>query len=176
MIPDGSIVTYVGKWPLGTYAGFADYTGAVLSDIAGAGLTVRGKTGGFNFLNSALGTPFDIQLTLQVTNGVGFNTPDDIISVIRHFVYNEEGNYPIADSIPYIQDPGGQQQVTGQPITTGTAATPAAHACGDPSWGFFDDPGQYISCLSTKGLSTLGLVFIGLLIGVAFIVYAENKP
>jgi hypothetical protein len=180
MIPDGSIVTYVGKWPVGNSALLGDYTGKVKSALSGDGIVTRGQSGGFGFGVQIFGTPFDIQLSLQVENGLGFDSPDDIISLIRHEVYQACADFPISDSIPYVKTPNDEtQQATGQPTGSDLGATlkgpGAQHVCGDPSWSFFDDPGQYLQCLTTKGLSTLGILFIGLLIGIAFIVFAESK-
>lgn len=177
-IDQGSIVTYQGTWPIGTYFGFVDYTPDVLNDLNAAGLAVQGKTGGFNVTNAALGNPFQIGLTLQVQNGTGFNSTDDILAIISNAVAKEQGNPPIAQSIPYVTAPGGTAQATGQATAAasqGNTAGGAGHQCGDPTWGFFDDPTQWLTCLSQKGLSTLGLVFVGLLIGVAFIVFADHE-
>lgn len=177
MIDQGSIVTYQGTWPIGTFFGFVDYTQDVLNALNAAGLAVQGKTGGFNVTNAALGNPFQIGLTLQVQNGVGFNSTDDILSIISHCVFQAQGNYPIAQSIPYVTPPGGTAQATGQATSAASSGSSGSggHQCGDPTWSFFDDPTQWLTCLSQKGLSTLGLVFIGLLIGVAFIVFADHE-
>lgn len=176
-IDQGSIVTYQGTWPIGTWFGFVDYTSDVLNSLNAAGLAVQGKTGGFNVTNAALGNPFQIGLTLQVQNGVGFESVNDILAVISSAVQQAEGNPPIAQSIPYVTQPGGSAQPTGQATSAASQGNSNAggHQCGDPTWSFFDDPTQYLSCLSQKGLSTLGLVFIGLLIGVAFIIFADHE-
>lgn len=171
-VPDGAIVTYNGQWPPGTYAGFADYTGNVFADLTGAGLAIRSQSGGFGILNSALGSGFSITLQIQVQNGLGFGDVNDLISIIRGYVYQEAGAFPISDSIPFVQS-NGAATPTGQPGKTGTNAT--AHVCGDPSWGFLDDPTQWFSCLTSKGLSSLGLVFIGLAVGIILLVTAQTK-
>lgn len=178
VIQNGAIVTYTAKWPYGTLAGFSDYSPAVYSDLASAGLAVQGIQGGFSLLNSLLGSPFTITLTLQVQNGLGFASEADLMSIVEHYVQQESGNDVLSQSVPYIKNPGdATTQATGQ----ANSATPNAnapgtqHVCGDPNWGFFDDPGQYLSCLSQKGLSSLGLVMIGLLVGVAFIVFSEHE-
>lgn len=172
-VPDGALLTYTGTWPPGTYAGFADYTGNVFADLANAGLPIKGVSGGFSAINSVLGNTFTIQLTLQVQNGLGFGDVNDVISIVRGFVYQEAGAFPLADSVPYVQTPGGAQTATGQPGQTTPKNT--AHACGDPSWGFLDDPGQWVSCLTTKGLSSLGLVFIGLALALVLLFTARKE-
>jgi hypothetical protein len=173
MIPDGAILNYSGKWPPGNFFGFSDYTGKVFADLTAAGLAVRSQTTDATTA-TLLGTAINVNLQLQVQNGIGFDSPDDVISIVRHFVYQEAGAFPTADTIPTVQaSPGQAPQSTGQPAPGG--AKPTVHACGDPSWGFFDDPGQFITCLTQKGLSTLGLVLIGLMIGIAFILFAEHE-
>ena len=87
----------------------------------------------------------------------------------------------------------GVTQVTGPPSgtnsgTTTTTATgvaaaaaaaaagqkPAVHQCGDPSWAWYEDIPQYISCLTNKGLTTVGLLAIGVLVGVVLLVAAPR--
>ena len=162
-IPDGAILTYNGTWPPGTYGGFADYTGSVFADLTNAGIAVRGVSGGFGLLNSALGTSFPIQLQLQVENGLGFRDVSDVISIVRGAVYQEAGAYPVSDSIPYVQaTANGPAQTTGQP-----AAMPGAASTSSIS--------DWFSNLTSKGLSTLGLVFIGLALGVVLLLTAQTK-
>ena len=179
VIQNGAIVTYTAEWPYGTYAGFVDYAPTVYNDLNAAGLTVQGVQGGFSLLNSLLGSPFKITLTLQVSNGLGFGNENDLMSIISHYVQQESGNAPLSQSVPYVKNPSDTStQATGQAATPGTVSTGtpgATHVCGDPSWGFFDDPGQYISCLTSKGLSSLGLIAIGLMVGVAFILFSEHE-
>lgn len=161
-IPDGAVLSYSGTWPPGTYGGFADYTGSVFADLTNAGIAVRGVSGGFGLLNSALGTSFPIQLQLQVENGLGFGDVSDVISIVRGAVYQEAGAYPIADSIPYVQATASSPaQGTGQP-------TPVSA----PSTGSIS---SWFSDLTSKGLSTLGLVFIGLALGVVLLLTAQTK-
>lgn len=172
MIPDGAILNYSGTWPPGNLFGFSDYTGKVYADLTNAGIAVRGASSDSGTAQ-LLGTKIHLSLQLQVQNGIGFDSPDDVISIIRHYVYQEAGAFPDSDSIPTVQaSVGSAPQATGQP---GTSVSKTVHACGDPSWGFFDDPAQFITCLTQKGLSTLGLVLIGLMIGIAFILFAEHE-
>jgi hypothetical protein len=171
-IANGDRVTYYGTWPkLGL---LSDYFTKVLADLsANSGLAIRGQSGGPGISAALLGENFSVQLDLVVQNGLGFSSTDDIVSIIRHYVFEESGNYPIIDSIPFVNG-----KATGQPqggVSAPSASGGGQFACGDPSWSFIDAPAQWFQCLTQKGLSTLGLVFIGLLVGIAFIVFAEKK-
>lgn len=68
----------------------------------------------------------------------------------------------------------------GNVVVTGAAPQAAApvtqHVCGDPSWNFAQDPVQWVKCLTQGGLTTVGLLAIGLLIGVVLIVSAQRRP
>lgn len=172
--PDGAIVTYVGTWPPGNAFGFSDYTGKVISDLTANGLLVKSFSSNAQTA-TLLGTNIQINLQLQVNTGVGgFGDINDLISVIQHYVIQETGSNTISDSVPMVQGVTGATAVTGQPGNPGGTG-PASHQCGDPSWGFTDDPAQWFTCLSQKGLSTLGLVFIGLALGIVLLVTAQTK-
>lgn len=141
IVPDGAIVTYQGKWPLTQWTGATDILSQVQAAISHSGaLAVRNSTSDASWtqntppfpLNSA---PFGVTLTLQVTNGMGFGDPNDIISIIRHFVYEVTGQFPIADTIPSFQVPGASG---GQPpidAGTGQPEIPGAPKPDDGDWG-----------------------------------------
>jgi len=80
-VPNGAIVTYVGTWPPGTYLGFVDYTSAVFADLTAAGLVILQNSGG-PALALLTGTSFSITLEIQVENGLGFASGDDLIAII----------------------------------------------------------------------------------------------
>jgi hypothetical protein len=127
IVPDQSIVIYQGRWqtPAGGMGGPMPVVRAIESALANDGLTVHNESVnaptaaslGFNNI------PFSITLTLQVTNGMGYGDPNDILSVINHEVYVATGAMPLAGSITSVQSPGGGQQPTGQP-TISTAPDP----------------------------------------------------
>ncbi len=115
-IPAGSIFTYKGTWTsvFNTGAGYKQagdpdslikgVTDALNSD---GQLTVlqfpHGVTG---ILNALGGGPFNVTLVVQVTNGQGFGSVNDAISIIRHYVYQVSGQMPVSDSITQIKAPG----------------------------------------------------------------------
>lgn len=173
MIPDGAVLNYAGTWPAGNLFGFSDYTGKVYGDLATAGLAVRTSTSNAQTA-TLLGTTIKVQLQLQVQNGLGFDNPDDVISIINHAVYQATGSFPLSGTIPTVQSAPDSK-----PVSTGQPGVPVAntgeHQCGDPSWGITDDFPKWVECLTTKGLTTLGLVAIGLAIGIAFILFAEHE-
>jgi hypothetical protein len=114
-------------------------------------------------------------LQMQVENGLGFDQPDDVISVIRHAVFEVTGSFPSADSLPFLQVPGsGSPQSTGQPKPGGTA--PAGCVSGTA----YDTTGSFsLSCwwdnLTQKGLASVGLLTLVAVVGIGVFVFASRR-
>ncbi|SRR6266404_1767788 len=164
MIDDQSIVTYNGTWH-GTFSLSADQVvKRALTKLTGMGLVTRNSSFDAGF-TSTLGGPFTVHLVLQVENGLGFSSQDDIIADIRHTVYDVTGDFPTADSIPQVQYPGDRSPVdTGEP-GPGAPSGPVECIAGSSN----DTTGRFsLSCwaknLTSAGLSSVGIV---VLIGVA---------
>lgn len=122
MIADQALVTYQGTWEPTQTIGANDIVSAVNTALSKDGLAVRdfSSTAGFSqntwpfTLNLA---PFQVTLKLQVQNGLGFASPDDITSIIRHEVFVVTGKFPDADTVPMVQNPG---QIFGTSTGQGT--------------------------------------------------------
>lgn len=130
-ILNDAIVQYEGQWEAGsgTLAGgglSAKNANDVLAEVSAAlsrdGLVVKDSSSNATFLQThsipffgASQEPFTVKLTLQVTNGLGFGSEKDIISIINHEVYQSTGRTPVASSIPIVQNPGAGATPTGQP-------------------------------------------------------------
>lgn len=61
----------------------------------------------------------------------------------------------------------------GNAAAIAAAQKPTVHQCGDPSWSAWQDPVQYIKCMTQSGLTSVGLLAIGLLVGIILIVYVH---
>jgi hypothetical protein len=116
-IPNGSLVTYQGVWTSVFGTGVPGQLGDPQSIIDGVvhalnadgQLTVmqapQGITGFFGTIFGGEGS-FDVTLKLQVSNGQGFGSLNDIISIIRHYVYTVSGGiFPQNDRITQVQAP-----------------------------------------------------------------------
>jgi hypothetical protein len=165
MIPNGSIVTYRGHWPYSVALwSAANYVGEVGSGILTSGLAVR--TSHFSGSLIFQGVPFeglDVELEIEVQNGVGFATPQDIISIIRHWVYVVGGEFPSSDTMPIVQTPGGRPSSTGQPSGgTSSGVKPSVCTAKDVFNGLCNVT-DWLDSLTTSGLFSIGLVAIGLL-------------
>jgi hypothetical protein len=184
VIPDGSIITYQGVWPGGVLANITggnatDRVVAVGNALNDVGLAVRHSDYQPDFLGGIPDTGLPISLSLQVENGLGFGQADDIITVIRHAVLQVFGDYPISDTIPLVQVPGGTQTPTGQPVSTpGQAGAPGTAGCiagtSNDLAGTFS-LGCWFSNLTTKGLSTVGLLAVFVVLGVALVIFIPHK-
>jgi hypothetical protein len=143
IVPNASILTYQGKWPQ-SYNGTAP---AILQEVINAlnadgQLQVRNSSIDASFMQSYLPgittAPYPVSLTLQVNNGMGFGDANDVISIVRHYVYQFAGQFPIADSIPTMQVPASSSSSgTGQPgiLPTGQPSIPGTPADEPTDWG-----------------------------------------
>jgi hypothetical protein len=192
-IPNGAVATYVGTWGhstlgslggliLGTVNPTADI-GAVGAELLNDGLTITSSdvAGG---LGAAFGGSYTV--TLTILNQSGNELDDaDLVAQVADAVHMAIGTYPASAGVTAVTTASAGGTGSSQTVPTAAgqaqksaaaASTPKTFACGDPSWGFFDAPAQWVQCLAGKGLSTLGLVFIGLLVGVVLIVAVPRRP
>ena len=176
-VPNGVVVTYVGKWRVGLTKGiiFSRSPDGVVSDVsqslAAVGLPVRSVETNAGIV-STLGGDFTVTLHLQVENGFGFGSPDDIIAVIRHAVYDSLGHYPDSDTIPYVQTPVPGQVGAGVPMPTGQPAPSTAQPGEGCIAGTSHDLtgvfsfGCWWTNLTQKGFATVGILSIIALAGL----------
>jgi len=160
MVPNGSIITYVGQWPHGLLQSADDVVSGVSAELAAAGLPLRSPAQVNAGLATVAGGFFTVTLQLQTETGLDFGTTDDVVSLIRHAVYDVTGSFPVSDSIPYVQTPAGGVS-TGQP-----GVTPVACLAGSST----DTTGAFsLSCwlrnLTTTGFTTVGVLAIAVVLG-----------
>jgi hypothetical protein len=186
-IPNGSIVTYRGTWTsvFNTGHGYQQagdpqsiVNGVIAALAADGQLSVLQAPNNLsNSFSAVVGgvigasNPFPVTLVLEVTNGQGFGSVNDIISIVRHYVYTISGLMPQADSIVSVQAPSDPN----------AAATPADlnyQAAGLLNPGGFQvptDPSQTTAAPGTpvdfttwiaNNAGTVAAVGIGLLVGV----------
>lgn len=173
----------LNAWSLGS----ADATIAKIGqELIGDGLTIVRSDVGFSGIAFPLTGEFSA--TVQILNQSGQELDDtDLVSQFTDAV-NAIGAQLSSAGVTQLVGTGTGQNSPGSPgnvITTptgqaggdgGAGSGNNPPACGDPNLSFFKNPQQYISCLTSKGLSTIGLLAIGLLIGVVLIVVAERRP
>lgn len=175
MIPNGSTFKYVGTWRAGLSR--ADVlTQNVVAALAVDGLVSRAAPKVNASLITTFGGSFGVTLQLQVANGLGYGTIDDVISVIRHEVLDETGYYPSSDDVAGFTTPSGDTQSTGQPDNVDTSGDTAQCIAGSST----DTDGNFsISCwfknLTTQGLSTVGLLAIVAIAGIGLVLWASGK-
>lgn len=145
-IPDGSILVYRGTWTsvFNTGQGYRQQgdpqsivDGVVAALNTDGQLTVlqqpQGLSSGFTgAVKGALGVqaPFQVTLTVQVTNGQGFLSVNDPISIINHAVYVVSSLMPQSSTITSVRPPSAA------PGSTPGSTTPNYQAAGiDPVTG-----------------------------------------
>ena len=115
--------------------------------------------------------PFQFTATLQAN--VDFADVTDVQKICDHGLYMETNTMPVS-STPSVTLPGSAPQSTGQP-SQGMAGTPTVHVCGDPSWGFLNDPGQWFTCAFQNTTNTFALVMVGVILAVILIIAGKQK-
>jgi preprotein translocase subunit SecF len=175
------------------YVGANSFTSAdaviagINDELIGDGLTIASKDLGFSAYSAAL--TGQVSGTLQILNQSGQELDDTDLQAQFNDAAAQEGMQVTAFGVQQVTNPSGVPSGTnsgtgsqGTVITTGVgnapggvANTPTVHVCGDPSWGFIDDPVQFISCMTSKALTTTGILAIGLLIGVVLIVGFQQQ-
>lgn len=156
-VPDRASVTYRGHWPNDFgYVSAASYVADISSKLTARGLITRSS----NWVGTVLGgIPFggmDVELILQLQNGLGFGDENDIISLVRHEVYNATGEYPTSDTILAITIPGAPPTETDQPRPK---KKDGETFCSGPK----DQTGNWSFTCWTRSLTTEGMWMIGLL-------------
>lgn len=188
-IPNGTVASLICKVSMGLGGGLSGQTadGVVAQigqELIGDGLTIASSDVGASGIFFPLTGEFSA--TLQILNQSGQELDDtDLVAQFSDAVQAVGGSLITAGVAGVTGTPSGQNSASGshgnvtavgQATGTGPGEKSSAHACGDPSWSFFDDPAQWLSCLTSKGLSTVGLLAIGLLIGIVLIVGIERRP
>jgi hypothetical protein len=179
MIPNGAVITYTGTWVRETLRSADSTVGDVSPHLTEAGIALRGSPRVDASLFSSLpfsGGQFQVTFQAQVENGLGFDKPEDLLSIIDNIVFQETGNKVVSSSLPYTQVGGGAPTPTGQPGVDVSGGTPKCLAGSST-----DTSGSFnVSCwwtnLTSKGLSTVGLLALLIVAGVGiFIFYGPQR-
>lgn len=155
---------------------------AINDELLGDGLTIGTHTIGFSGLTFALTGNFSA--TLQILNQSGQELDDTDLQVQFNDACAQEGIQVNGFAPQQIIDGNGVNSgtgVQGNVVTTGAGVAAASGpggtpVCGDPALTFWKYPEAWITCLTQKGLTTVGLVAIGLLVGIVLIVMVQRRP
>lgn len=173
IIQNGSIVTYVGQFSPGVGYNSNDVQAAMTSGLLAAGMSVLSYTSAGESFFSIGTEQLTVTIQAKIQTGFDYANESDVASIINHVVYEKFGVLP-AGSIPRFQPPSGSTQQTGQPGVT-TPSNPSGCISGtshDLSDSFS------LSCwfgnLTTKGLSTVGLLAIAIAIAVGIFFFTPR--
>ena len=176
--PAGTVITYQAE---GNSNGYTQSSNDIISTfqsyLSQNNLALRDQTiNATSFaaqINGVLtgSVPFELIATIQ-TN-VDFADVTDVQKICDHGLYMETNTMPVS-STPSVTLPGSAPQSTGQP-SQGMAGTPTVHVCGDPSWGFLNDPGQWFTCAFQNTTNTFALVMVGVILAVILIIAGKQK-
>lgn len=170
MISNGTIITYSGTWPHGLFSSADEVVRRVSANLVGDGLPFRTTPQVDASITTTLGGDFGVSVQIEIQNGLGFDTIDDIISIIRHEVYAITGKFPTSDSIPKVGN-----QSTGQPSDNTTKKqTGCISGTNNALDGSFSI-GCWFDNLTTKGFTTVGVLTLIAVAGLAlFFVYGPR--
>jgi hypothetical protein len=158
---------------------------ALQSDLVADGFTIAQKSVGLSGVTFPLTGEFSA--TLQIMNQSGQDAEDTDVQASFQTACDDNGVQ--LNSFGALQVVGGS---TGTNSGTGAAgnvlstsgagnaqggqSTSGTPQCGDPALTFWKYPQQFIQCITNKGLTTVGLLAIGLLVGIVLIVFMERRP
>lgn len=174
MIPNNANLTYNGTWHTTFFKTSAQVIREVSAGLNKNSLPVRSYTSDATWSTDLGPGEFNVTLHLQVENGLGFEKPEDIIALVRHWVFDVTGDFPTSDSLPYAQQaPSGGELPTGQPAPP---KTPPGGGCIAGTSSAVD--GKFsISCwfgnLTTKGLTSVGFIALLVLLGFGLLIFAR---
>ena len=187
-IPNGAVVTYKTVWSFGVLAGSTNLASTMIAQVGQElvfdGLAINNyNASNFNFFFDG-----NLPVTLQILNQSGQELDDSDLSAQVADAVAAAGGTQVSGFVSDCTgcDGNGTNTGTGQSHATpsGTADTTqqqqqqkpgsTTHQCGDPSWSWYQDLPQAVNCMTSKILGTMGLLFIGLIIGVVLIVAAEE--
>jgi len=176
--PAGTVITYQAE---GNSNGYTQSSNDIISTfqsyLSQNNLALRDQTiNATSFaaqINGVLtgSVPFELIATIQ-TN-VDFADVTDVQKICDHGIYLAVDAMP-QSSTPHVVLPSGALVNTGQP-SQGTAGKPTVHVCGDPSWGFLDDPGQWLTCAFQNTTNTFAFVMVGVILAVILIIAGKHK-
>jgi hypothetical protein len=157
MVPTGSLVTYQGTWQQDLITSPQNILLAVVDALNRAGLSVRNSAISEPGVAGYVGLEQSYQVTLQLqVNDQGHASPDDIISIIRHSVYDASGYFPLADSIPAVQVPSAPAPTaTGQPQVAGAPGLVWSEKSTMPVWGTWLENNFGLIAMGVVGLVLL---------------------
>jgi hypothetical protein len=157
---------------------------AIQNDLAVDGFTIAQKNVGLSGITFPITGEFSA--TLQILNQSGQDAED--LDIQASFLNACNNNGVQVNSFGSLQVVGGS---TGTNSGTGAAGNVLSTSgagnvqqqpssgvpqCGDPALTFWHYPSEFVQCLTNKGLTTVGLLAIGLLVGVVLIVFMERRP
>jgi hypothetical protein len=172
-IPTGTLVNYKGQWHAGGLTGPQDVINKVSSALAADGITVRNSDWSGSALGDisgyiGAGQDFTATLQVQVTGGLGYNSADDVRSIIDHEVYTATSTLPASSSIPNFTLPG-TTSVSGftdwlKSLFTGSTSTGQGGT--DTSGGFS------LSNITSSGTLYIAIAIFGFIGALALIGYS----
>lgn len=172
-IQNHAILIYQGIWEAIPSVGATELASRVTSALIKDGFSIKDLTSdaGFfqstavPFLGAAL-TPFHVTMRIQVVNGVGYGSEDDVLSIIHHEYNVIVNKFPVSDTIPTIQNPNQSVVDTGQGQITNSPNEKSSSFLG----GLFDGV--------TSLFSDTKILFIGLGLGLiaAVLLIVGGRP
>lgn len=190
-VPNKSTVTYVctvapTDFQALVSAGFVEASGvqgAISSALASMGLTVRSAQNDSGILGITFWTnPITFTMQVEVDTGFDYGSENDVAALINHGVYEALGVMPSSFSIPRFTLPPGGGAGSGGTVNTGqpgSSSNAGAAPSGCIAGSSNDLSGSFsLACwfsnLTSKGLSTVGLLAIAVVVGIAVFVFAPR--
>lgn len=109
IVPDGAVVTYQGQWVMSGMQAPENTIAAVTAALAADGLhVVASSSDASAWSNQFIGRPYNVKLTVQIANGMGFGDPADVRSIVDHEAYVATEAMPNSSAITSVLAPSSQ--------------------------------------------------------------------
>lgn len=157
------------------------------TDMVVDGFTITAKTTVTDTLGFTITGKF--HTTLQILNQSGQDCDSLDIQKSLQDACNEEGVDLNGFSPQQVVTGSGDGTNSGSGSAGNTLSTTGAGTlaqqekktssgapqCGDPALTLWEYPVEYISCMTNKALASVGILFIGLIIGVVVLILVQKK-
>jgi hypothetical protein len=105
IVPNGAVLHYQATWVTDIHTTPDEMLASVTAALSRDGLHVMSATQSGGFLGELWTGHFQVDIVLQVSNGMGFGNPNDAASIVDHEAYLTTGQVP-ASQISVVSIPG----------------------------------------------------------------------
>lgn len=112
IVPNGAIIEYDGTWATNINVSPSQILAKAAAALNADGLHVLSSSESGGIMGELFTGSFDVTMHIQVSNGMGFQQPQDVASIVDHEAYAASGAMPSGSSASVISLPGSTPGVS----------------------------------------------------------------